>query len=213
MILLLPLGCAPSLGDTSFLRLRGAVSSDIHLDGDDAEIALVWATAVAGELCVEVDPLPFTPGLFSYEVEIEGPPTLDGSPCVPQPIDLQIQAPIGWGILTLIDPDVSSMAEVSADPGALLEWFAGDPGVISDVIRVQQGRLAAATTAFALMVDAGGGPPGGAYCRFDQLIEGLTLYQDRGLSCGGWVPAAPAGDRTEFQGIDLVPPVSRSIGP
>ena len=201
------IGCAPDLDQGSFLTLRGDVSADVDLDGDDAEAKLIWATAVDGELCVELDELTFVPNLFSYEARLAGPPPLDGSPCVPQPVDLDPAATVGFGLLALIDPDRDASAQIRVDPGSLLAWFAGDPLPLIEVIRVDAGRLAAATRSFALIVDGPDTPLfGEPYCRFDQVSEGLTLYQDRGLDCGGWVPVAPAGVRTEYQGVDLVAP-------
>jgi len=48
--------------------------------------------------------------------------------------------------------------------------------------------------------------PGDAYCRLDGVIPGLVLYDDRGTDCGGWVPLSTPGQRTEYQGVELVEP-------
>lgn len=202
------LGCAPAPGDADFLRLRGSVSADVAIDGDDTEAIVAWVTAVDGELCVEIDLPRFVPSLFAYEVEIDGPPALDGSPCVPWPADLDPPGPAAFGVLALVDPEPRAGWEVSADPTTLLGWFAGSGAPLTEVVRASGGRIAAVASRFALAVDGADppGPFGASYCRFDGLIAGLTLYEDQGTACDGWSPVAPAGERTEYQGIDLVPP-------
>jgi hypothetical protein len=209
MIPWLAIGCASDPGEASFLRLRGAVAPEVSLQGSDAEAVVVWVTAVDRELCVEVDVPSFAPTLFAYEVEIDAPPSLEGDPCVPRPTDLVASGPAAWGVLALVDPEPGAAWEVTADPTTLLAWFAGSGSAsIGDVLHARGGRIAAAAPGFALGVaDVDGADGFGVpYCRFEGLVEGLTLYEDHGVGCGGWSPVAPAGARTEFQGIDLVPP-------
>lgn len=188
------------------MRLRGAVAPQVSIDGDDAGARVVWVTAVAGELCVEVDAPLFAPGVGAYQADIEGPPSADGDPCVPVPADLGTSEPTAWGVLVLVDPDDGQPIDVTADPTTLLGWFAAPSDPLAAAVRVTDGRLAAAATGFALIVHGADGPPapfGAPWCRFDGGLPGLTLYEDRAEGCGGWVAAAPAGAHTEYQGVDL----------
>lgn len=199
--------CAPPVDTGSFLRLRGAVGPSVEIDGDDAAARVVWVTAVTRDLCVEVDAPPFAPTVGAYQADIEGPPTANGDPCVPVPADLGTSEPTAWGVLVLVDPDDGQSVDVTADPTTLLRWFADPSTPLGAAVRVSGGHLAASAAGFALIVhgadDAPPAPFGAAWCRFDGGLPGLTLYEDRADGCGGWVPAAPAGAHTEYQGVDL----------
>ncbi|MEQ1570498.1 MAG: hypothetical protein ABMA64_33005 [Myxococcota bacterium] len=196
-------GCAvPPSTDATYLRLRGAVADDVRLTGDDAEVVVAWVTAADGEVCLDVEVLPFVPHLFGYEAEVNGPPDLDGEPCVPGPADAG-PGPFAVGLLALLDPDPRSQVTLSADPVGLLEWFGGGGGAPQLV--ASGGAVAAVADGFALMVSTGAAPTG-SLCRLDAAVEGLALYDDRGTGCGGWAPLAAAGERTEIQGVDLVRP-------
>ncbi|MBX2798008.1 MAG: hypothetical protein KTR31_10075 [Myxococcales bacterium] len=190
----------------TFLRLRGAVDPELQIEGGDAEAAVVWVTAVQGELCVETSVPPFVPQLLTYELEVLGPPALAADLCVPRPPDFDPSTPVAFGVVLLVDPDPGASWDVGADPGRLLGWFADAQPSLTDTVSVTNGKLVAAAERFALMVDGSTGRAAfsDAYCRFDELVSGLTLYRDRSLDCGGWQPAASAGRRTEFQGVDLV---------
>lgn len=202
--LLLLSACVDPLAQPAFLAVGGEVGPDVVLEGDDAVLQLVWLTSVGGETCVEIDSLDIVPSLLTYRVEIAGPPTLDGDICVPLSIG---EGALGVGALVLVDPDPKATAELTADPSSLLGWFAGtEDGSIATVVQVGNGRIAAVATGMALIVTDGALAVDEEYCRFDAAVSGLTLYDDRGTTCGGWVPLAEAGERTEFQGIDLVAP-------
>jgi hypothetical protein len=194
------------VSDPGYLRLRGGVASDVALEGDDAGAVVVWVTAVDGETCVEVDELTFVPHLLAYEVEISGPPRLDGEPCVPTPADWGDPLPFAVGALALVDPERGRTVEVTADPLSLLGWFAGEAVSLGELLAVDGGRVAAVALEHALMATTEAPSVGTPYCRFERGIPGLVLYDDRGSGCGGWVPLAEPGERTEFQGVDLSAP-------
>jgi hypothetical protein len=200
-------GCAVTPpDDPGYLRLAGSVAPDVTLDGDDAGAVLVWATVASGETCVEVDPLRFVPHLLSYEAEVDGPPALDGDPCVPTPAAFGDPGPFAAGLLVLVDPDQGQPLSVRADPVSLLDWFATGAGSPGALLTAERGRVAAVAGGYTLMVARDGLAVGPEYCRLDDVVPGLVLYDDRGVDCGGWAPLAEPGERTEYQGVDLEAP-------
>jgi hypothetical protein len=206
VILLGWLGCASSYGTAPYVVLRGTVDPAVVIDGNDAVMRAVWAVSTGDTLCVESEELDLVPYVTEFEVAIHGPPLgVDGDSCVAAPPDLGPD-PVGFGVLTLVDPDGGEPPEVTASPQLLLEWFSGAPTGLDQVIVVQHGRLAAAMRSHVFIVHQGAGAFGDVYCRFDAVLDGLTLYEDAGLSCGGWIPVDPPGVRTEIQGLALVPP-------
>ena len=131
----------------------------------------MWVTSVDGTSCVEVDELAFVEHLGGYEATIEGPPDLDGEPCVPSPPDLGGAEPLAVGLVTLLDANRGQAVEVSADPGVLLGWFAGEPGRVADLVVADGGAVAAAASGYLLAVTPDVPEPEPPYCRFDGLID------------------------------------------
>lgn len=203
MIALAALACVEPDGPP-FLLLRGEIEPEIRIDGDDAIAMLAWVTAVDGELCFESVEVPFSPYLLQYEVAIEGPPPLQGDTCVVAPEGLgDVRA--AWGALLLTDPEPRRTTVIEADPSALLEWFSGEQAELAPLVLAQDGVIVALASRFSLMVSSGEPPTGDRFCRFDQILEGLAPYIDRGSDCGGWDPIAEPGTLTEVQGVDLEP--------
>jgi hypothetical protein len=201
-VILALFACAPEPEGQPFLRLRGEVDPEVVIDGEEAVAQVLWVTAVDGELCVEVDPVPFYPYLLQYEAIVEAPPSLDGEPCVPAPPGLE-QARTGWGLLVVASPSARGELQITADPSGLLGWFAGSGEPLGPLLVAEEGRVAASASRVVLIVDASEAPLSGEWCRFGALVPGLAPYIDRGLSCDGWEPIAEPGVHSEVQGVDL----------
>ncbi|MCA9491766.1 MAG: hypothetical protein KC621_17665, partial [Myxococcales bacterium] len=117
----------------------------------------------------------------------------------------------------LAEPDGDGEIELSVDAGGLVDWVAGARPDPAGLVTVGGGTLAAGTTEHVLVLLSADDPgvgrlataptwePGTELCRLDGVVTGLTLYRSAGLGCFGWEPLAPAGSRTEFQGIPMGP--------
>lgn len=191
----------------------------MKVSGSRTRGAVAWSWVVDGVLDGKVTEAPFEPLVYRYSLEIDPPPSPDDG-TDPVPTDLGadgIALAVGWPLL--VEPATDAFPALEVDADALMDWAAGARSDPSGVVTSTDGaRVAAGTTDHVLVLlsaedeDVGRlataptWDPGSSLCRFDGAVVGLTLYRSAGVGCFGWEALAPAGSRTEFQGIPVAPP-------
>lgn len=198
------LACASAALDPGVaFQLSGPVDGGVALDGDTSVGEIAWVWLQDGDVCARGDAVGFEPDVWRYAMIVEGPPDVDGGTCVPGPPELAGVGLVALGTPILLDGDADVASSI--DPRGLLDWLAGI-SPLEGSLGATGGRVAAVASGHLLAVTADAEAWPDAFCRFDGLVPGLTLYADGGTGCAGWQPLAPPGTRTEFQGVALVPP-------
>jgi len=217
--LALAVGCQGSTGegDEGFLRLVGPVEPGVEATGERTRAFVAWAWVVDGQLGGTVQEVPFEPRVYAYALDVPGPPEPKGSQGR-APDGLRDLPALSWGLPILIEPKHDGPITATVDARALLEWAVGI-GPRDDLLMVHPvdgGQVAAFTSDYLLVaMETGTGlsqlgaadawDPAGAWCPFDRVVSGLTLYDTTSSECGGWRPLASPGERTEFQGVSMTP--------
>jgi len=200
-----------------YLRVVGPVDPDVAATGEHTRAAIAWAWVVDGQIGGAVQRVPFEPRVNAYALDVGSPPEarLQGD----APEGLRDLPALLWGLPILVEATDDGPLLASVDPLGLVAWAAGrgprdglitvHPPGAAEVIAYTPGYLLAAmeaTSADRLASDPAW-PPEGTWCAFDPIVAGLTLYEEdpNPDPCGRWRPLARPGDRTEFQGVSMVP--------
>lgn len=217
-------GCEARLLDAewsggTFLEITGPVDRSVAGGSGELRAAIAWAWIAGGEVGASVEDVPFEPRVYQYDVTIEHPPSPDAAAVtVEAPGVFAAKPSLGLLLGTALlytSPDGSSL-ELADGPQPVLDALIA-PGARADGLRIPDGgtilaswsdhRLGAAVglgsaSRFDEIVGWSDAPP---LCGVDAMAAGLTLYRRASDDCERWVPVATAGERTEFQGVPLVP--------
>jgi len=204
--------------DAPYLVLAGDLDHDAALSGVHTQGAIAWAFVMPGEpLSGVVTRETLEPRLFSYALIVRGPPDpTASSTTAAAPIELQsAEAGFLFGLPLLYETDDLMAAPLQIDPLQLVDWALGRRDTLAGALTGPDGMVVAASREHLLMAlvtdeevalaSLPSWASGGAACRIDGLVHGLTLYRSEGAGCGSWRAMAAAGERTEFQGVDMGP--------
>jgi hypothetical protein len=197
--------------------LAGSVQEGVDLSGVRTRGAIAWVMVVPGEsLSGVVTTAPLEPRLFSYALAVRGPPpaphTATSRGELPDGLQSD-EAAMLFGLPFLYEGDDVVPPTLQVEPSILMDWILGDADTLDGFVTNRHAEVAAVARDHVLMALATDGEvalaslpswtPGGPACRVDGMVPGLTLYRQEGSACGSWRALAPAGERTEFQGVDM----------
>ncbi len=188
-------------GSGPWMRILGPIDEQSAVDGVDTRAAVAWVWSVDRSLCAAGEEVPFEPQVWTYAIEVPGPPdpSVDAT-CVPTPEQLDGAPSLAVGVPVLLEPTGGPVA-LRLDPSALFAWFEDGSGDLATAVRADGATVAAATTGFVLV--AVGGTPAAGACGLEALQTGFTLYGRPTATCGPWVALAAPGARSEFQGVAM----------
>lgn len=182
-----------------FVVLAGPVEGGVTLT-EHTRAAVAWMGWTEGRLGVAVEEVAAQLHPSGVAITLTGPPSV---PLVagagdPPPVS----EPVAWGLPLLVEVAQGQEVVATVDGSALLDW-ARDDGALGG-ISLDAGVVTAfaGSTLIAVAGSAPEWPQQGPWCRLSALQPGLVVYRAVGSGCGGWQPVAPAGSRTEIQGIE-----------
>ena len=208
------LGRGEDLG--AYVVISGPVDPAVAIGGGRTGARIAWAWLAGGELSSLVTEVPFEPRVYSYALSVEVPPDPDEATVALASDQGEPGLTLLFGVPLLVEPDGRGAPVVAVDPERLLEWVSGASPTLAEAFTTSGGAVAAVTPDHLLVLvsaQSGSGrlatapewQPEAELCRVDAALAGLTLYRSVGVGCSGWDPLAPAGRRTEFQGVAMGP--------
>jgi len=228
LLVLSQTGCVGSLFDAGYsgapyFTLSGPVEVDAATIEGASQGWVAWAWYRQDSSSWLLEKMSFRPDILRYAMDIGAPPMHEDPAATHQEASTQLTPLNGVDILIglpvmLAAPD-NATVDFELDPEAMLDWASGISDDANEILITQPNapvELMAVTREYLLMamnsaerlerLDDHRGWPKAEACGLGSLLEGLTLYRRGVGECSPWQRLAPAGERTEFQGVEMRSP-------